>query len=167
MLRMLLAGALLLAVTLPALAAPAKKPPAPKPPPPEKLIQAVLDAQAVAWNKGDLKAFMNGYVNSPNMTYTAGGIVVRGWDALRKRYEQRYGKTPETMGALRFTDLEISLLGKDYALAIGRWFLRRAGQPDIDGVFSLIWQKTAGGWRILHDHSSLREPPKPPAGEPQ
>jgi ketosteroid isomerase-like protein len=164
--RMLLAAALLAAMTLPALAAPAKKP-VPKPPPPDKLIGAVLAAQALAWNRGDLKAFMAGYVNSPKMTYTAGGVVVRGWDALRKRYEERYGRTPDTMGTLRFDDLEISLLGKDVALAVGRWFLRRTGQPDIDGVFSLVWQKTSGGWRILHDHSSLREPPKPPAGEVQ
>lgn len=118
-----------------------------------------IQAQAAAWNRGDLATFMKGYLRSEELTYTAAGNVVRGYDALAQRYQKRYGSTPETMGKLRFDDISITPLGADHALAVGRWYLHRDSQPDIDGVFSLVWRHTAEGWRILHDHSSLRSKP--------
>ncbi len=122
-------------------------------------LTAVLKAQADAWNRGDLKAFMTAYVRSADMTYTAAGKVVYGYDALEKRYKKRYGGTPQTMGRLRFDDIAVSELGAEHALMMGRWFLHRDGRDDIDGVFSLVWRKTPAGWKILHDHSSLRAEP--------
>ena len=35
-------------------------------------IQAVLTAQQVAWNKGDIPKFMDGYWNSPELTFAGG-----------------------------------------------------------------------------------------------
>src|SRR5262245_8695599 len=37
-----------------------------------KAIAKVLDDQVVAWNKGDLKAFMAGYWKSPDLTFYSG-----------------------------------------------------------------------------------------------
>jgi hypothetical protein len=61
------------------------------------------------------------------------------------------------MGALTFSDLEITILSKDAALVLGRWHLKRAND-DPHGTFSLLFRKTKAGWRIVHDHSSRREP---------
>jgi beta-aspartyl-peptidase (threonine type) len=57
------------------------------------------------------------------------------------------------MGTLTFSDLQITLLGPDSALALGSWKLDRArDQPH--GRFTLIFRKTPDGWRIVHDHTS-------------
>ena len=52
---------------------------APAAPPGEQdaIRQVLLDQQA-AWNRGDLKAFMNGYWHSPDLTFFAGGTEKRG-----------------------------------------------------------------------------------------
>jgi beta-aspartyl-peptidase (threonine type) len=57
------------------------------------------------------------------------------------------------MGLLTFFDLEITSLGPDAGVVLGRWKLKRA-QDQPHGRFTLIFRKTADGWRIVHDHTS-------------
>lgn len=125
----------------------------------EAAIRAVLAEQAEAWNAGDIERFMaSGYLESEALVFTAGGAVRRGYDATLARYRARYGD-PGAMGRLGFSDLEITPLGADGAVVLGRWALDgtpRAG----GGVFTLAFLRTADGWRIVHDHTSVG-PEKP------
>ena len=44
-----------------------------------------------------------------------------------------------------------------YAAVTGRFHLDRTAHGSVaqdDGVYSLLWEKTAGGWKIILDHSS-------------
>src|SRR5262245_33219553 len=75
-----------------------------------KEIAKVLDDQVVAWNKGDLKAFMAGYWRSPDLTFYSGNTVLKGWDATLERYQKRYQGEGKEMGKLAFRDLDIQLL---------------------------------------------------------
>ena len=118
----------------------------------EAAIRAVLDAQAAAWNRGDLEGYMDGYDRSPNTEFVGGDTITRGWQTVLDRYRRNYN-TREKMGALTFSDLEITVLSKDAALALGRWRLKRA-KDEPHGTFSLLFRKTKAGWRIVHDHSS-------------
>lgn len=121
----------------------------------------VLQAQAEAWNKGDLDSFMQGYIDSPNTSYVSAGKEVRGYAALRERYVSKYGTKRDTMGKLTFSDLDVTQLGQKNALCIGKWHLDRgAEQQALDGMFTLVLEKTSGGWKIMHDHTSLEEPAK-------
>jgi len=43
-------------------------------------IEAVLHAQVMAWNRGDLEAFMKGYWRSPELSFYSGGTKTNGWD---------------------------------------------------------------------------------------
>ena len=115
-------------------------------------IRAVMDAQAVAWNRGDLEGYMDGYDRSPNTEFVAGDTITRGWQTVLDRYRKNYSSR-EKMGALTFSDLEINIVSKDAALVLGRWRLRRANDEP-HGTFSLLFRKTKAGWRIVHDHSS-------------
>ena len=115
-------------------------------------IKAVLDAQAAAWNRGDLEGYMDGYDRSPNTEFVGGDTITRGWQTVLDRYRKNYSSR-EKMGALTFSDLEITILSKDAALVLGRWHLKRAND-DPHGTFSLLFRKTKAGWRIVHDHSS-------------
>src|SRR6185369_3502288 len=69
----------------------------------ETAIRAVLDAQAAAWNRGDVEAYMGGYDRSPKTEFVGGGDITRGWQQVLDRYKQKYDSR-EKMGTLTFTD---------------------------------------------------------------
>ena len=118
----------------------------------ESAIRGVLDAQAAAWNRGDIEGYMNGYDRSPNTEFVGADSITRGWQDVLDRYKKRYD-TREKMGVLAFSDLEITMLSKDAALVLGRWHLQRANDEP-HGTFTLLFRKRKAGWRIVHDHSS-------------
>jgi beta-aspartyl-peptidase (threonine type) len=116
-------------------------------------IQKVLDEQVVAWNKGDLKSFMAGYWNSPDLSFSSGKDKTRGWQATYERYQKRYQSEGREMGKLTFSELEIDMLGPNSAYVRGRWQLvTRREKPG--GLFTLIFKRLPEGWRIVHDHTS-------------
>jgi len=115
-------------------------------------IRAVLDAQAVAWNRGDVEAYMDGYARSPDTVFVSGDRVTRGWQTVLERYKKAYDSR-EKMGTLTFSDLEITVLSKDAAIVLGRWHLQRS-KDEPHGRFTLLFRKTDAGWKIVHDHTS-------------
>jgi uncharacterized protein (TIGR02246 family) len=122
-------------------------------------INAVLKAQQAAWNRGDVDAFLTGYWQSPELTFSGSNGVSRGWDGVVARYKKNYPNR-EAMGELDFSDLEFRFLGPEAALVLGKWHLKRE-MGDIGGVFSLVWQKFPEGWKIIHDHTSTVSFPQP------
>ena len=115
-------------------------------------IQAVLDAQRDAWNKGDIEGYMDGYERSDKITFISGDNLTRGWQTVHDRYQKNYN-TREKMGTLTFSDIETTLLSKDTAKVTGRWHLKRANDEP-HGRFTLILRRTKQGWKIIHDHTS-------------
>jgi uncharacterized protein (TIGR02246 family) len=118
-------------------------------------VRAVLDAQREAWNRGDLTGYMEGYARSAETVFVSGDTVTRGWQTVLDRYQKRYDSRAK-MGTLTFSDLEITLLGADAALVLGRWHLRRANDEP-HGRFTLLFRRTRQGWKIVHDHSSAAD----------
>ena len=120
---------------------------------PEAAIRKVLDAQAAAWNKADLPAFMEGYWQSPDLTFFAGNSKAAGWQATLERYRKRYQGEGNEMGRLSFKELTVNLLGTEHALVKGRYELQLKSETPT-GIFTLILKKLPQGWRIIHDHTS-------------
>jgi beta-aspartyl-peptidase (threonine type) len=118
-------------------------------------IQAVLDVQAEAWNRGDIERFMEPYWHSPDLTFCSGGKVTRGWNETLNRYKTRY-PTRDDMGRLHFSDLELIPVASRATLVLGRWALQR--EKPVGGNFSLVMRKQAGRWVIIHDHTSTDSP---------
>ncbi|HYY99047.1 MAG TPA: nuclear transport factor 2 family protein [Pyrinomonadaceae bacterium] len=116
-------------------------------------VRAVLDAQAAAWNRGDVEGYMEGYAKEDTTTFVSGDTVTRGWRTVLERYKARYD-TREKMGSLSFTELEIKPLSEFYFMATGRWQLTLADGATPHGRFTLIFRRTNAGWRIVHDHTS-------------
>lgn len=115
-------------------------------------IRAVLDAQAAAWNRGDLETYMDGYARSTDTVFVSGDRVTRGWQTVLERYKKAYDSR-DKMGVLTFSDVEITMLSKDAAIVLGRWHLQRS-KDEPHGRFTLIFRKTKAGWKIVHDHTS-------------
>jgi len=118
----------------------------------ESAIRKVMDAQAAAWNNGDIAGYMEGYWVSEKLTFVSGDTVTRGWQATFDRYKKGYD-TREKMGVLTFSDLEITVLSKDAAIVLGSWHLKRA-KDEPHGKFTLVFRKFKEGWRITLDHTS-------------
>lgn len=121
------------------------------------LLRAVLDKQVEDWNRGDIEGFMQAYWKDEGLTFSSGGRTTRGWKAARDRYFKAYPDR-ETMGKLTFSKLEVTPLGEDAALMLGRWRLEW-GEP-VGGNFSLVWRRVDGKWVIIHDHTSAGEEPE-------
>ena len=115
-------------------------------------IRAVLEAQRDAWNKGDIAGYMDGYDRSETTVFVSGDKVTHGWQTVFDHYKKSYD-TREKMGALSFSELEISMLNNDFAFVIGKWLLKRSNDEP-HGRFTLVFKKTKQGWRIIHDHST-------------
>jgi beta-aspartyl-peptidase (threonine type) len=66
------------------------------------------------------------------------------------------------MGKLDFQDLKIDLLSRRSAVVTGQWQLTLSNIKTPDGkqphgLFTLIFKRLPGGWRIVHDHTSAAE----------
>ncbi|MCG8650917.1 MAG: isoaspartyl peptidase/L-asparaginase [Pirellulales bacterium] len=120
----------------------------------QERIKALLTEQVADWNAGRIEQFMNLYWRSDQLTFASGGTITRGWDATLQRYKTRYANR-EAMGELTFSDLEFRPLGPGAMQVMGVWKLKRQADP-IDGRFTLIFRRLPAGWRIVHDHTSLR-----------
>jgi uncharacterized protein (TIGR02246 family) len=118
-------------------------------------IRAMLKNSEAAWNRGDLAAFASDYEDAPTTTFIGREVTRGGVAAILARYRRGY-PTAEARGTLTFSEIEVRSLGEGYALANGKFSLKRtaAGGGDASGRFTLVLRKTAAGWKIIHDHSS-------------
>lgn len=130
-------------------------------------IRNMLLASAASWNAGDLDGFLDDYWDSDDLTFSGPDGVTRGWDEVRSRYLQSYWAPTAQRDSLRFEDIEVTSLGPDYALALGRYELYRPeGGEKVTGSgnFSLVLRRSEVGWKIIHDHTSPA-PPKEGSAE--
>jgi ketosteroid isomerase-like protein len=119
-------------------------------------IRAVIDAQAAAWNRGDVEGYMDGYERSDQTTFISGDNLTRGWQTVLDRYKKSYD-TRDKMGTLQFSELDVQPLSPFYAVVTGRWQLTRANDSP-HGRFTLIFRKTSAGWRITTDTTTSAAP---------
>ena len=123
----------------------------------EEGIKHLLVSQIEAWNHGKLEGFMQGYWQSPDLTFFSGATVTKGWEPTLLRYRQRYQANGKEMGKLEFQDLNIDLLSRRSAVVTGKWQLTMSDGKQPHGLFTLIMKRMPGGWRIVHDHTSAAE----------
>jgi ketosteroid isomerase-like protein len=119
-------------------------------------VQAVLNAQQAAWNRGDIDGFMDGYERADTTTFVSADELTRGWQTVLDRYKQHY-KSREDMGTLTFSDLVIKPVASGFAVADGRWKLTRANDTP-HGRFTLLFRQVNNDWRIVHDTTTSAMP---------
>ncbi|HEY1732592.1 MAG TPA: nuclear transport factor 2 family protein [Terriglobales bacterium] len=120
----------------------------------ETEIQAVLHAQVEAWNRGDLRGFMEGYWKSPGLTFAAGTRETRGWDQVLRSYQARYQGGDAEMGKLSFAYFGgVHVVKPEIAYLDGEYYLNASNGKKSHGVFTLVFRKFPEGWRIIHDRT--------------
>lgn len=121
---------------------------------PESAIPAVLLAQVEAWNRGDLKGFMEGYWKSPDLVFAGGAQETRGWEPVLEHYQARYQSGGAEMGKLSFSFVNgVHVISPEFAYIDGEYQLKMSTGKESHGVFTLIFRKLPEGWRIVHDRT--------------
>jgi len=117
----------------------------------EKEIRLVLQKQELAWNNFNLDGFMEGYWKSDLLLFV-GSQITKGWTATLEGYKKRYNSQAQ-MGSLKFEILQIDSLTPEVYVVTGKYFLTRS-TTNLDGIFTLLFQRKNGKWVIVYDHTS-------------
>lgn len=118
----------------------------------EAAIRNLLEEQRLAWNTGDLEAFMGTYWQSDSLMFIGKSGVTYGWQNTLDNYKKGYPDTA-AMGKLNFDILEVKRLSGIYFFVVGKWHLTRS-IGDVGGHFTLLFKKVKNKWVIVADHSS-------------
>jgi uncharacterized protein (TIGR02246 family) len=117
-------------------------------------VVKVLLAQEAAWNRGDLDTFAKGYKDSPDTLFVTKQIS-RGYAGMVEAYKRDY-PNKAVMGTLAFSELEVHPLDERFAVVLGKYHLERGKKEggNTEGMFSLVFEKTDDGWKIIIDHTT-------------
>lgn len=103
----------------------------------------------------DVMASMDMYVRSPRVSSINDERIVQGWNEL---YRQTRESVP-SQGSffVRLGEIDVTLMGTDHALAVAPMTMEYrtdAGPVRLPGSMTLAFERTADGWKILHEHYS-------------
>ena len=118
-------------------------------------IVSTLFKQQEDWNKGDIDAFMEGYLKSDQLVFSGSSGPIYGWNATKERYKKNYSSRL-LMGSLTFDVLNLISLSPTVAQLQGKIYLTRE-IADSSGFFTLTWVKIEDQWLIISDHTSASE----------
>lgn len=145
---------LVLAVVAAAACSPSPVPSTPAPAPAELTaeFQQQFQRSANDWNRGDLDSFMSDYARDSLTTFVAGGHLSFGYDRIQQGYAAQFAPGARR-DSLRFEEFHVRVLSPTLALVNARYILYRDGATTSSGPFTLVMERQADGWKILHDHT--------------
>lgn len=124
-----------------------------------EVLQAVK-AYADAYNRADVSAVVELYSHDPSATSVSDGDIVRGWENIRTDEDSSLtglaGRFAAAIGSI-----DVTPLGSQYAMAVAPYTLTvqtHRGPVQVRGAISFVWQRADSGWKILHEHSSTKQP---------
>ena len=120
-------------------------------------ILKVIDEMQTAWNRGDFRGYMQGFMN-PGVIFVSKGRFQDDWQGTLDHYVRDYGGSADRRGALRFYDIRIEMLAPDAAQLISRYELQRPEHPQY-GINTRLMRKIDGKWVIALNHVSATETP--------
>lgn len=115
------------------------------------VVKVVL-AQQRAWNAGNLEEYASAYKDSADTLFVA-DTVSHGFAGIVQDLHRNF-PTKEAMGTVNYTGLEPRALDERFCVLVGRYRLERGKKAggNVEGVFSLVMEKTEVGWKIVVDH---------------
>jgi ketosteroid isomerase-like protein len=117
----------------------------------KKSVFNFIQAQQLAWNKGDIEGFMSFYWNDDSLMFIGKKGVTYGWKNTKDNYIKSY-PTQDAMGKLTFEIIKMEQFNKSTIYVIGKWELDK--EKPVGGCFTLVWKKMNGKWFIISDHTS-------------
>ena len=115
-------------------------------------IRALFESSCAAWNRGDINGYLADYWHSDKVRWVSEGTVCYGFEAIAAGFKARFD-SPDNMGRLEVSNLDIRLLGENDALVFGAW-IQTTLTAKRHGVFTVHLKKMDSEWLIISDHSS-------------
>ncbi len=119
-------------------------------------VKLALQASAMAWNRGDLPAYMQAYHRSDSLLFIGSRGPTYGWETTLENYRRSYAGEGK-MGVLTFQLIKTEVISEEAVFMSGKWSLRRESDMP-EGYFTLLWKNIEGEWKIVYDHSSTATP---------
>jgi uncharacterized protein (TIGR02246 family) len=119
-------------------------------------VQNFVRTFVEASNKADAKAVMEMYSKKPSIISIDDGKITRGWEAIRSETNEIVGHAGRYKISLG--GIEATSLGPAYALAVAPYTMALVTEDgatfQVRGAITLVLEKAAGKWQIIHDHTS-------------
>lgn len=140
----------------------------------EREIRAEVARYVTAVNGGDPGRVSALYERSAQASTLGDGQITLGWDRVAAVYADAYRAARSIRMEIPGDSVTVVPLADAAALALFpyRWTFGPPGQAIVlRGAMTLVYRRTADGWRIVHDHTSALaagavEPGPQPAGGP-
>jgi ketosteroid isomerase-like protein len=110
-----------------------------------------MNQAAADWNAGRLDAFMALYDSTATFMLPNGPVGIGG---MKENYQKGFFNGDKPKQNLRYEEMVVRPLGKDYALLTGKFVLYGNELKERTGRYTLVFVHRKTGWKILHDHSS-------------
>jgi micrococcal nuclease len=120
-------------------------------------IRAEVARYVEAVNAGDPRRVADLYERGAAASTLGDGHITLGWDSVALSYREAYRALRAIHMEIPGDSVTVVPLAPDAALALFpyRWTLGPAGQGVVTrGAMTLIYRRTDGRWRIVHDHTS-------------
>ena len=118
----------------------------------EVAIRAVISAEQIAWNNGDIDAFMEGFWKSDSLQFISARGLSRGWEATRENYIKGFHER-SSMGTVSYQILSLTPLAQNIFILTCKYEItQEVGKRE--GIFTAIFKKVNGKWLAVHYHAS-------------
>ena len=118
----------------------------------EVAIRAVISAEQIAWNNGDIDAFMGGFWKSDSLQFISARGLSLGWEATRENYIKGFPER-SSMGTVSYEILSLTPLAPNIFILTSRYEItQEVGKRE--GIFTAIFKKVNGKWLAVHYHAS-------------
>lgn len=107
-------------------------------------------------NRADIQGIIDAYSASPSVSSVAIGALRRGPAAIRAAADSAAGM--EGVMRVSLGAIDVTPLGSANTLAVASVVIRvetEQGPVQLRGAYTVVLERSAGAWKILHDHLSL------------
>lgn len=118
-------------------------------------VQAFVKAYVAAGNEADTNSMMEMISQKAGVSSVANGDIARSWDAIRAENDAIVGK--EGSYKISIGTIDVMPLGAAHALVVAPITLTVAatsGTVQLPSAMTLVLEKSAGTWKIVHEHTS-------------
>jgi ketosteroid isomerase-like protein len=120
-------------------------------------VQDFVRAYADAVNRGDVTAYTDMYSRRADLLVINDGEITRGWEALRTDANEMMGM--EGSYKISLGSMDVISLGPTRAIVAFPFAITMTtaqGLQRLTAGMTLVVEKGAQGWKIIHDHTSTK-----------
>jgi ketosteroid isomerase-like protein len=120
-------------------------------------VREAVRAYFDSLNRADPTDIMERFSHTENTSSILEGDILRGWKAIRDETDWMAGTAGEEVWAPG--TMEVVFLGSDHALVVVPVNLTLTlgmGREEVAGAATLVLERKAGVWKVLHEHRSLQ-----------